>query len=121
MSRVDPLGSSAVLLCFGTVWISVVGLPELLAFDLGSLSPRAWGLALYIVLFPTAAAYFLNYWALARVESSIVAFFIYLQPLIATTLSILLFGERLSPSIVVGAALIFCSVYLALRRRPGPN
>ena len=39
------------------------------------------------LVFPTAAAYLLAQWALAHVDSSVVAFFIYLQPLIATSLS----------------------------------
>ena len=65
--------------------------------------------------FPTALAYLLTFWALARVESSVVAFFIYLQPLIATSLSVALFGDRLTPALVGGAALIFLAVYLTLR------
>jgi len=60
--------------------------------------------------------YVLNYWALARVPSSVVALFIYVQPLIAATLSAALFGERPAPRVLAGAALIFAGVFLALRR-----
>ena len=119
LSRIDPLGATVVILGFGSLGMLLPGLTALPGFDPAQVTPRTWLLGAFIVLFPTAGAYFLNYWALARLESSVVAFFIYLQPLIATTLSILFLGERLTPSIVAGAALIFCSVYLALRRRPG--
>jgi len=119
LSRVDPLGATVVILAFGSLGMLLPGLTALPGFDPGQVAPRTWVLGVFIVLFPTAAAYFLNYWALARLDSSIVAFFIYLQPLIATTLSILFLGERLTPSIVAGASLIFASVYLALRKRTG--
>jgi drug/metabolite transporter (DMT)-like permease len=87
-------------------------------------SPRTWWLALYIVLGPTAVAYLLTYWALARVESSTVALFIYLQPVIATSFSVLFQGARPDAATLTGAGLIFGAVYLALRppgRRPAPG
>ena len=70
------------------------------------------------VIFPTAAAYLMTTWALSRVESSVVALFIYLQPLIASGLSIAFLGDRIAPREILGAVLVFASVYLALRR-PG--
>jgi drug/metabolite transporter (DMT)-like permease len=59
----------------------------------------------------------MQYWALARVDSSVVAFFIYLQPVIATTLSVVLLHERPGFAVLCGGALIFLGVYLALRPR----
>jgi drug/metabolite transporter (DMT)-like permease len=115
LEKVDPLAATAVLLGFGTLGMLLPGLLALDGFDPGAVSARTWGLGAFIVVFPTALAYLLNFWALARVESSLVAFFIYLQPLIATSLSVLLFGERLHGGMLAGAALIFLAVYLALR------
>lgn len=117
MGRVDALAATATLLGFGTVGMLVPGLPALLSFDPSAVSAKAWALGLFIVLFPTAAAYLLIYWALARVESSVVGLFIYLQPVIATALSFLLLGERPQPVILLGAALIFVAAYLAVRPR----
>jgi len=117
MGRVDPLGASALLLGFGALGMLVPGLRPLLALDLGTISTEVWLLGAYIVVFPTAAAYLLTYWALAHVDSSVVAFFIYLQPLIATGLSVALFDEPLTAPILAGAGLIFLAVYLALHRR----
>lgn len=115
LERVDALAATAVLLGFGTVGMLLPGLPALRGFDPSSVSLRTWALGAFIVVFPTALAYLLNYWALARVESSTVAFFIYLQPLIATTLSVALLDDRLDGWMVAGAALVFLAVYLALR------
>jgi drug/metabolite transporter (DMT)-like permease len=118
LSRTDAISATAVLMAFGTAWIALVGWPELLALDVGAVSASTWALVGYIIVFPTAGAYLLQYWALTRVESSVVAFFIYLQPLVATTLSVLLFGERPALRVFIGGALIFAGVYLALRRAP---
>ena len=59
------------------------------------------------------------YWALKKVDSYLVALFIYLQPLIASALSAVLLGERIGLPIITGGALIFVGVYLAFR--PGSD
>jgi drug/metabolite transporter (DMT)-like permease len=116
LSRIDSLSATTLLLLFGTLGMSVPGFHAAAGFRLADVSLLTWALGLFIVLFPTALAYLLTYWALARVESSVVAFFIYLQPLIATSLSVALFGDRLTPALLAGAALIFLAVYLTLSR-----
>lgn len=117
LSRTDPLAATAVLLIFGTAGIGLIGLPSLLAFDPTGVPASVWGLGALIVLFPTAGAYFLIYWALARAESSLVALFIYLQPLVAGLLSAVLLGERPSATTYAGAGLLFAGVWLATRPR----
>jgi drug/metabolite transporter (DMT)-like permease len=116
LERVDALAATAVLLAWGAVGMLLPAAFSFDEFDAASVSPLAWVLGAFIVVFPTALAYLLNFWALARVESSLVAFFIYLQPLIATTLSVAFFGERLGVGMLAGATLIFVAVWLALRR-----
>ena len=68
-----------------------------------------------------AAAYVLISWTLARAEASLVALFVYLQPVIATILGVCVAGEQLTLRTVVGALFIFAGVYLALGvpRPPG--
>ena len=121
LTRVDPLGATAVLLTFGSLGVLLVGMPELLAFSPASVPPRIWGLGLYIIIFPTALAYLLMYWSLARAGSYLVALFIYLQPLIATALSAWLLGERIGTAVLVGGGMIFLGVYLALRPDGGSS
>lgn len=116
LSRIDPLAATSVLMAFGAVIIVALGAPAIVSFDFGQVTSRAWMLGAFIVVFPTAAAYFLINWALSRSEPSLVAFFVFLQPLIAIALSVALRGERLTGSTVGGAALIFGGVYLALDR-----
>lgn len=115
LARLDSLGATAALMSFGSLGIFILGWPQLLAFHPGAVPAMTWWIGLFIIVFPTAAAYFLIYWALARAESSIVALFIYLQPLIATGLSVAYLGERPGPRVMTGGAMICVGVYLALR------
>ncbi len=115
LSRCDPLGAAAVLFGFGALGIGLVGGPSLAHFDPASVPPAVWAIGAFIVLGPTALTYLLNYWALARVDSSIVALFVYLQPLIAGALSWIVRGDRPATTTLAGGALICAGVYLAVR------
>jgi drug/metabolite transporter (DMT)-like permease len=120
MMRIDALAGTAILLTFGALMIGIVGVPPLLDVEFAALSARFWWLAVFIVLLPTAAAYVINYWALGKVDSSLVAFFIFLQPALAAVLSWVFLGERPAPLMFVGATLIFLGVGLTGRRVPAP-
>ena len=115
MMRIDALAGTAILLTFGALVIGILGVPPLLTVEIATLSVSFWWLAAFIVLLPTAAAYVINYWALGKVDSSLVAFFIFLQPAIAASLSWVLLGERPAAVMFAGAALIFLGVGLSGR------
>jgi drug/metabolite transporter (DMT)-like permease len=122
LSRTDALGAAAVLLGFGALGMLPLAWGALAGFDPAAVSAEAWALGAFIVVFPTAGAYLLTLWALARADSSLVAFFIYLQPLMAATLSAIFLGERITPAMLAGAALVFAAVYLAAGRpAPAPS
>ena len=71
---------------------------------------NVWLSLVYIILVPTAGAYFLNSWALTRVTPGIVAIYIYLQPLMAFGLAPLVLGESLNSRTIVACVLIFAGV-----------
>jgi drug/metabolite transporter (DMT)-like permease len=113
----DPLVATSYLLGFGALGILAVGAGPLARVDWAALPVRFWFLAAYVVLFATVLAYFLNYYALRHTDSSMVALFIYLQPPIATALSMIFLGERPGVRFWVAAVGIFAGVYLAVRER----
>src|SRR5438552_18223850 len=115
--RYDSFVSSAILLAFGSVGITAYSHKSLLAFEPASVSSSVWLTAGFIVIFPTVLAYFLNYWALKRVESSLVAFFIYVQPALAATLSVPFRGEQLTLRMVISALLIFVGFLVSYKSR----
>ena len=94
-----------------------IGLFALQSVNLPEVTFRVWLAVGAIVLFPTILAYYLNTWALTRVEPSVVAVYIYLQPLIGTILAIFILGEEWKPRIFLAMAIIFAGVYLVTRKR----
>lgn len=117
LGRTDPLGATAALMGLGAIGILLLAWPQLARFEPARVPLSTWELGTFIVVFATAGAYLLNYWALARVDSSLVALFIYVQPFIAATLSAVVRGEIPGPREIVGGSAIFLGVYLALPRR----
>jgi drug/metabolite transporter (DMT)-like permease len=60
--------------------------------------------------------YVLNSWALARTGASRVAVYVFLQPLIATSLAIVILNERLTARTVVAGLLILAGLAVSLAR-----
>jgi drug/metabolite transporter (DMT)-like permease len=92
-----------------------VGIYSLQRENLGAISGSVWLAVAFIIIFPTVVAYYLNAWALTRVPPSLVAVYIYLQPLIAFGFAPLLLGEKWSGRTIVAAMLIFGGVALVTR------
>ncbi len=95
---------------FGSLITLPIGGYHLSKLSLASIPPIVWLAILYIILIPTVAAYYLNAWALGRVAPSVVAIYIYLQPLIAFAVAPLILAERLSSRTWLAAGLIFAGV-----------
>ena len=75
-----------------------------------------WLAVVFIILFPTVGAYYLNAWALTKVSPSIVAVYIYLQPLIGFGLAPIILGEQPNTHTIGAALLIFTGVAVVTRR-----
>ena len=75
-----------------------------------------WLLCIYIAVLGTAAPYFLNAWALARVNPSTVAVFVYLQPLIGFAFAVIFLGETIDFRFIIAALFVFAGVFLTTRR-----
>ncbi|HZE88939.1 MAG TPA: DMT family transporter [Verrucomicrobiae bacterium] len=114
LSRYSSQVVTALVLGYGAIGIVLYGGRDLLATDLSSVPAPVWGWAAFVILFATVAAYMLNSWALKRVDSSQVALFIYVQPVIAAGLAVIVLGESITPHLVVAAALIFAGVFVAV-------
>jgi len=101
--RVPPLTLVALVFVLAVPFVAPLGIPAWASF-----TPTRSDLALlaFIVLVPTIGAYGLNQLALARAEASLVAVYVYLQPLLATAGALIFLGERLDARIAVAGALI---------------
>lgn len=103
-------------------WVFVFGVAGMLPWGLGPAAAQVggiggatWAALAWIVVVPTVGAYYLNLHALARAEASLVALFVYLQPILTAAMAIPLLGERPSPWMIPAVVLIFLGVAVALR------
>lgn len=86
--------------------------------DWGTIPGKAWGALGLVIVGPTVGAYLLNGWALARTESSLVAAYTYLQPLLTAILAWAILGEQFRTSTLGAAVLIFAGVWISGRPAP---
>jgi len=100
----------------GTAVTLPVGLLAARNENLAALSSAVWVSVVVIILLPTVGAYYLNGWALTKVAPSIVAVYIYLQPLIAFGLAPVVLGETWTSRTIVSSLLIFLGVAIVTRR-----
>ncbi|MGI9106192.1 MAG: DMT family transporter [Pyrinomonadaceae bacterium] len=101
---------------FGSLVTLPIGGYHLADIPLSNIPLGVWLAVLYIILIPTVAAYYLNAWALGRVAPSIVAIYIYLQPLIAFAVAPLILGEQLNSRTWLAAGFIFAGVAIVTIR-----
>lgn len=110
----DALWVTAFLFLYGTIGINLIALPSWFAFTPPEMTGKLWAACAYAVGVGTLAAYFLNFWALKYARASQVALFIYLQPIIASSIAYMLYGETISARVAVSSALIFSGMITAL-------
>jgi drug/metabolite transporter (DMT)-like permease len=116
ISHYGALKSIAWLFLFASLINVPMGIIALQTVELAEVSLNSWLFVAGLVIFPTIMAYFWNAWALSRVEPSIVAVYIYLQPLMGFLAAIFFLGEHFSLRLLISAILVFAGVFLVTRR-----
>jgi drug/metabolite transporter (DMT)-like permease len=110
---------SALALTTWVVWAGTLFLLPWLpdALSAAAAAPRsALGAAVYLGLFPGAAAYVAWSYALARYPAARAASFLYLVPPVATVIAVIWLGERPSVFALLGGALTLVGVVLVNSR-----
>jgi len=113
--KLDSIGSTAVVFLFGATALLILGAPSLLRVELSSLSPTAWALAIFVILGPTVGGYVAQFFVLRRIESSVVALFIYLQFVIAAAIGTLFLSETFDWRLGFAAGLVLLGLLLGSR------
>lgn len=112
MARNDPLAATAVVFFFGALGMMIYGGPSLLETDFSVITPSLFWVMVYVILGATVVTYFLNLWAVKRVQATRVALYIFLQPVIASVLGVVFRGENITARFVVATALVFAALML---------
>jgi DME family drug/metabolite transporter len=112
--RVAPITVSAVTFALAALFLA----PALLGEPAPARALQAgWPLLLYLGLGPTAVAYALFTAGLGRVPATAAGIVSLLEPLTATTLGLLVFGERLGAVGVTGGLLLLAALALLTTSR----
>lgn len=104
--RIPPLTVVAWTFAFGGTGVLIFSAPEFLRTPFASLPSLVWGGIAFVVLFPTLINYLLSTWAIKRSSPTLVATYTTLQPVVATTLAVLLLGEHFGLRELLGFLLI---------------
>jgi len=78
----------------------------------------AWLSLLAVIAGPTVAAYLINLWTLRHADSSLVAAYVYVQPVVTTVLAAIFLGERIRAIAIVAGVMICAGVWLSGPGRP---
>lgn len=109
---------TAWMFLFGAILLTFAAVPDFLTgVSRGPSQSEIWAM-LYNVLAATVVTYFLNSWALARVHSSSVALFIYLQPVISILFGWFVIHEEPTIRMLLAVLTIFSGLSLALWQNP---
>ena len=93
-----------------------IGYTEFAAVDWTGLSfDSIWKLA-FVIIGTTYLTYFFNIYALKILSPSTIGAFMYLQPILATLIAVLVGADTLTTLRIFAAALIFTGVYISSRK-----
>ena len=117
ISHYGALKSIAWLFIFGSVVNIPVGIVSISSIDLAGVSGASWIYAAALVVFPTILAYYFSAFSISRVEPSVVAVYVYLQPLIGFVSAVIFLDEHFSIRLLIASLLVFAGVYLVTRQK----
>jgi drug/metabolite transporter (DMT)-like permease len=114
LARYSVLTIVSRVFLYGALPILLLAAPSVARFDPRPVTPLSWISLAAVILFCTVFPYAANSWALARTHASRVAFYVFVQPVIASFLAVAVLGETVSARTVIAALLIFAGLAISL-------
>ncbi|MDR0941274.1 MAG: DMT family transporter, partial [Bacteroidales bacterium] len=112
MEKYDALTVMFFCFLFGAIPVLLYGLEPTLAVDFRAIPAVTYVAIAFVVVCATFITYVLNAVSLKYVNPTTVSIYVYLQPVVATLLSIDMHGDQLSWHKIVSMLLVFAGVYL---------
>ena len=117
MSKYHPITVLKTLFLISAIILIPFTSKEIVISDFQLMPTSIFFKFLFVIIFTTCVAYFFNIYAIINLRASTVAFYIYLQPLLATILSVALGKDVLTWIKLLAALFIFIGVYFVIERR----
>jgi drug/metabolite transporter (DMT)-like permease len=105
---------------FGLLFILPFSLKPALAINFSSITVTAWLGIAYVIVLNTFVAYLLINFALKHLSTTVVSYYSYLQPVIATAMSVTIGQGDITVPKILAAVLIFAGVYIVNRANSSP-
>jgi drug/metabolite transporter (DMT)-like permease len=102
---------------FGCVLVFPFGFSQAMAVDWAGMPTQIFWGVMFVIVCVTFMVYFLNVFAMKTVSPTVVSAYIYLQPVLAGMMSVILGMEKLHWIKILAALLIFSGVYLVSVRK----
>ncbi|MEE2931233.1 MAG: DMT family transporter [Bacteroidota bacterium] len=112
MLKYHPITVMTLVFSFGLIFVFPFGLEELFIIEWEIMPEKIVLKILFVVICTTFFAYLFNSAALKYVMPSTVSIYIYLQPLFATVIAVLLQSDRLDSIKIISSLFIFLGIYL---------
>lgn len=116
MARYSALTVMTHTFAWGSLFVLPYVAGSFSTLSFGHFTSGAWLALLYVVFLTTLTAFSLTAWALRHVSATAAGYFIYLQPVIASLVAWLAYGETLTPAKLGAALLVFSGVFLVIYR-----
>ncbi len=112
MKKYHPLTVVKWVFFFGLIPVTAFGLQQFNQIEWHIFSSQTWAAVVFVIVCTTFLAYLLNMLALREVHSSVVGAYIYMQPILATIISISVGKDKITFEKILSAVLIFSGVYM---------
>ncbi len=120
LKKYDPITVISYVFMFGFLFVLPITIGDLQDVDWSGFSKSVWWAIAYVLLFTTFFAYLLNIYALNSISPMVVSAYVYLQPLVASTVALITAKEFFSWEKPIAGILIFLGVFLISRRKKMP-
>jgi drug/metabolite transporter (DMT)-like permease len=115
LGGLTPLAATNYAALWGTLLLFIVAIPHLDEVHASQFDARMIASVLYLGVGGTALAFVWYYMSIKRLGASIASIFNNLVPVFGVAISVLLLGEPLLPSMLVGGAIAICGVMMVSR------
>ena len=112
MTRYHPITVMFYVFSFGLIFVLPFGISELNSINLNTFTTSIYLKVAFVVICTTFIAYLFNAFALKSLNPSVVSIYIYLQPVLASLIAILLKSDSLDIIKIISCLFIFSAVFL---------
>ena len=115
LTGLSPLAATNYAALWGTLLLGAVAAPRLADLHASQFDWRVVTSLLYLGICGTALAFVWYYTSIKKLGTAVASIFTNLVPVFGVAISVLLLGEQLLPSMLIGGAIAICGVMMVSR------